>query len=48
MTPDEFARSFHHPETGNNVVLSNALCYYAWHSRHHTAQIAWLCEHRIA
>jgi len=45
MTPEQFARSVHHPETGKNVVLSDALCYYAWHSRHHTAQITWLREH---
>jgi uncharacterized damage-inducible protein DinB len=42
MTPERFARSFHHPETGKNVVLGDALAYYAWHSRHHTAQITWL------
>jgi len=48
MMPDQFARSFHHPETGKNVVLRYALCYYAWHSRHHTAQITWLREHRLA
>jgi len=48
MTPEQFARSFHHPETGRNVVLSDALCYYAWHSRHHTAQITWLRGRRLA
>jgi hypothetical protein len=42
LTDNPFARSFHHPETGQNVVLSAALCYYAWHCRHHTAQIVWL------
>jgi hypothetical protein len=47
MTPDQFARSFNHPETGKTVPLNDALCSYAWHSRHHTAQISWLREHRI-
>ena len=42
MSEDQFRRAFHHPETGQTVSLSAALCYYAWHSRHHTAQIAWL------
>jgi 3',5'-cyclic AMP phosphodiesterase CpdA len=42
MTEQQFARSFFHPETGKSVVLSAALCYYAWHCRHHTAQITWL------
>ena len=34
-----------HPETGEAVSLNAALCYYAWHCRHHTAQITWLREH---
>jgi hypothetical protein len=42
MTDDQFARSFLHPETGKTVSLSAALCSYAWHCRHHTAQITWL------
>jgi uncharacterized damage-inducible protein DinB len=42
MTAEQFARSFNHPETGKTVRLNDALCYYAWHSRHHTGQITWL------
>jgi uncharacterized damage-inducible protein DinB len=42
MPPEQFARSFIHPETGKTVTLSAALCYYAWHCRHHTGQISWL------
>ena len=45
MTDVQFARSFFHPETGQTVSLSAALCYYAWHCRHHTAQVTWLREH---
>ncbi len=44
MTDEQFARSFFHPETGQSVRLNAALCYYAWHCRHHTAQITWLRE----
>jgi uncharacterized damage-inducible protein DinB len=44
MTEEQFTRSFLHPETGQTVTLSGALCYYAWHGRHHTAQIRWLRE----
>jgi hypothetical protein len=44
MSPAQFARRFFHPESGEHVSLSAALCYYAWHGRHHTAQIAWLRE----
>jgi uncharacterized damage-inducible protein DinB len=44
MTESEFSRSFIHPETGKSVSLNEALCYYAWHCRHHTAQINWVRE----
>jgi hypothetical protein len=42
MTEPQFSRSFIHPETGESVSLNAALCYYAWHCRHHTAQIKWV------
>ncbi len=42
MSPTDWARGFNHPETGKLVLLSDALGYYAWHGRHHTAQIMWL------
>jgi hypothetical protein len=44
MAPEQYARSFIHPETGQPVTLKKALCYYAWHCKHHTAQISWLRE----
>jgi len=44
MSVEDFARTFHHPETGRTVRLDEALCYYAWHCRHHTGQITWLRE----
>lgn len=46
MTEDQFGRSFIHPETGKTVSLSAALCSYAWHCRHHTAQVTWLRQQR--
>src|SRR6516165_7910848 len=46
MTEAQFGRSFLHPETGKTVSLSAALASYAWHGRHHTAQITWLREQR--
>jgi uncharacterized damage-inducible protein DinB len=46
VTERQFARCFLHPETGQTVSLSAALCYYAWHCRHHTAQILWLRQQR--
>lgn len=44
MTADDFARTFHHPESQDIVPLDRALGYYSWHARHHTAQIVWLRE----
>jgi uncharacterized damage-inducible protein DinB len=42
MTDEQFRRTYLHPETGKTVSLNAALCSYAWHGRHHTAQITWL------
>ena len=42
LTEADLDRAFVHPETGQAVSLRAALCYYAWHCRHHTAQIRWL------
>jgi uncharacterized damage-inducible protein DinB len=46
MTEQDFTRSFIHPESSKRVSLNAALCYYAWHCKHHTAQIAWICRQR--
>ena len=46
MKDEQFARAFIHPETSQKVTLSGALCYYAWHCRHHTGQILWLRQQR--
>jgi uncharacterized damage-inducible protein DinB len=46
MTEQQFARSFFHPETHESVSLDAALCYYAWHGKHHTAQVTWVREQR--
>jgi hypothetical protein len=46
MTPEQFTRSFLHPETGKLVSLSSALANYSWHCKHHTGQITWLRRNR--
>jgi uncharacterized damage-inducible protein DinB len=48
MTAEQFSRRFFHPEISQHVLLSNALCYYAWHGKHHTAQITWLRRNVLA
>jgi uncharacterized damage-inducible protein DinB len=43
MTPADFARTFRRPD-GQVVTLDRALQTYAWHGKHHAAQIAGLRE----
>ncbi len=38
MRPEDFKRTFNHPESGVNT-LENILQMYAWHGRHHVAHI---------
>ncbi|MBL8809382.1 MAG: putative metal-dependent hydrolase [Planctomycetaceae bacterium] len=42
MNSEQFSRTFYHPASQRTVTLDAALCYYAWHCRHHTGQIEWL------
>ena len=39
MKDEQFQRSFHHPESGNNMSLNEATSMYAWHCEHHFAHI---------
>ena len=43
MSPADFARTFQRPD-GQVVTLDRALQIYAWHGKHHAAQIAGLRE----
>ncbi len=38
MKPDDFMKTYRHPESGVQS-LANVLQLYAWHGRHHVAQI---------
>src|SRR5262249_59070287 len=44
LSPEQYARAYFHPETGQNVTLSAAPSLYASHCRHHIGQIEWLRE----
>lgn len=46
LSDDDFARTFHHPETGRSPGLDEVLGYYAWHARRHTGQAVWLRRNR--
>lgn len=43
LEPAEFLRAFRHPEIGL-ITLAQNVCLYAWHGRHHTAQVTSLRE----
>src|SRR5215467_6882563 len=43
LAPEQFARTFVHPELGS-VSLDRNLSLYAWHGRHHVAHITALRE----
>jgi uncharacterized damage-inducible protein DinB len=43
LTPEQWKRTYNHSERGP-VALDSALVLYAWHGRHHLAQIASLRE----
>ena len=43
LAPADFARTFRHPEIGV-ISLAQNVCLYAWHGRHHAAQITALRE----
>lgn len=39
LTSDQWARTYHNPESGKTYRLDEALALYAWHSEHHLAHI---------
>jgi len=47
MTPEQYARTYFHPEGNAIVLLFEALGHYAWHGRHHAAQILWVRRERL-
>jgi uncharacterized damage-inducible protein DinB len=40
LTAADLSRRFKHPEQGRSIELDEVLAMYAWHGRHHVAQIA--------
>jgi hypothetical protein len=44
MTPEDFQRTFHHPEHDRTFTLDRTVAMYAWHGRHHIAHITSLRE----
>jgi hypothetical protein len=43
LAPDDFKRTFQHPELGP-MTLERNLALYAWHGRHHVAHVTGLRE----
>jgi len=46
LSPADFSRRYVHPEQGREVELNEVLALYAWHGRHHVAQITTLIRRR--
>jgi len=46
LPPEGWARTFVHPEYGRVYTLDGMLASYAWHGRHHAAQVLGLRERR--
>ncbi|MDO3410766.1 bacillithiol transferase BstA [Saccharibacillus sp. CPCC 101409] len=44
LTPEQWQRTFYHPENDEWTRLDAQTSHYSWHSRHHTAHIAALRE----
>ena len=45
MRPEDFDRTFYHPQYQKDVALWQAISVYAWHGEHHMGQINWLRVH---
>jgi hypothetical protein len=45
MAPEQWSRTFVHPERGETMDLATHLQLYAWHSRHHVAHVTELRRH---
>ncbi len=39
ITPEQWQRTFNHPETGRDMALDTTLSLYSWHSRHHLEHV---------
>ena len=39
LAPEDWARTFVHPDHGRQLTLDHATAMYAWHSRHHLGHV---------
>jgi len=39
LKPEDWKRTFRHPEMGETLTLDKTLALYSWHGRHHVAHI---------
>ena len=47
LKDEHFEKCYFHPEPNRPVSLNEAVGLYAWHGRHHTAQILWVRKNRL-
>jgi hypothetical protein len=46
FTPEQWQRTFTHPEHKRSMTLAHTAALYAWHGRHHTAHVTTLRSSR--
>lgn len=46
LEPDDFAKTYVHPERAAHFSLSEVVCFYAWHAQHHLAHIVNYKQHK--
>jgi hypothetical protein len=44
LTPEDWKKSYHHPESNKDWLLTSVLALYSWHCNHHLAHITSLCK----
>jgi len=45
MQEEDWLKGYFHPEQGRIVSLGEAVCLYAWHSKHHLSHLKLVAEH---
>ena len=47
LKPEDFAKSFVHPETSKHIRLDRLVAMYAWHGEHHLGHLKLILDSRI-
>ncbi len=47
LQPEEFNKTYVHPERTAHFPLAEVVCFYAWHAQHHLAHIVNYKQHKV-